>query len=196
MGADQAFAAVSAVAAAVDVPVTADLEAGYGLAPEELVERLLAAGAVGCNLEDTDHHGDGVLVDADTQASRIAAVKDAGRAAGVDIVVNARTDAYARQLGGPAEQLEESVRRGRLYRLAGADCVYPILVSDAVAIATLVAELGPVNVMSRASSPTLAELRRLGVVRVSVGSGLARVALRAVGRAAERLLAGEPTWWD
>jgi 2-methylisocitrate lyase-like PEP mutase family enzyme len=74
--------------------------------------------------------------------------------------------------------------------------VYPILVSDAVAIATLVAELGPVNVMSRASSPTLAELRRLGVVRVSVGSGLARVALRAVGRAAERLLAGEPTWWD
>jgi 2-methylisocitrate lyase-like PEP mutase family enzyme len=157
---------------------------------------LLAAGAVGCNLEDTDHHGDGVLVDADTQASRIAAVKDAGRAAGVDIVVNARTDAYARQLGGPAEQLEESVRRGRLYRLAGADCVYPILVSDAVAIATLVAELGPVNVMSRASSPTLAELRRLGVVRVSVGSGLARVALRAVGRAAERLLAGEPTWWD
>jgi 2-methylisocitrate lyase-like PEP mutase family enzyme len=196
LGPDLAFAAVRAIASAVSVPVTADLEAGYGLPAGELVERLLAAGAVGCNLEDTDHHGDGVLVDAGRQAARIAAVKEAGRAAGVDLVLNARTDAYARRLGTPAEQLEESLRRGRLYRQAGADCVYPILASDASHLSTLVSELGTVNVMARAGVPGLDELRAMGVARVSVGSGLARVAMRAFQQATERLLAGKDRWWE
>jgi 2-methylisocitrate lyase-like PEP mutase family enzyme len=196
LGPDRAFAAVGAIASAVSVPVTADLEAGYALPPDELVERLLAAGAVGCNLEDTDHHGDQVLVDAEAQAARIAAVKDAGRTAGVDLVVNARTDAYARGLGTPGEQLEESLRRGRLYRRAGADCVYPILVADPAAITTLVAELKTVNVMSFSGGPSIEELRALGAARVTVGSGLARVAMKAFSRAAERLLAGEASWWS
>jgi 2-methylisocitrate lyase-like PEP mutase family enzyme len=196
LGPDAAFAAVARIAAAVDVPVTADLEAGYGLEPAELVERLLDAGAVGCNIEDTDHHGDAVLVDADRHAARLAAIKAAGRSAGVDIVLNARTDAYARGLGAPEEQLAESLRRGRLYRDAGADCVYPIVVRDPAHIATLVAELGTVNVMALPGAPSIPELEAAGVARISVGSGLAVVAAKAVRRATERLLAGERAWWS
>ncbi len=129
MDPDVAFAAVRRIADAVAVPVTADLEGGYQLGPDELVERLLAAGAIGCNLEDTDHHGPGVLVDIDVQAERLAAIRAASRAAGVEIVINARTDAHARGLGEPAEQIDEMIRRGRRYLEACADCVYPILVA-------------------------------------------------------------------
>ncbi len=182
---DLAFGAVERIAAAVTVPVTADLEAGYGLAPDDLVARLLAAGAVGCNLEDTDHRRGG-LVDAATHAGRIAAVKAAGRAAGVDIVVNARVDVFLSGSGDSAD----AVARGRRYLAAGADCVYPIMVADRAAIAALVEELGgPVNVLLGPGVPDLAVLRQLGVARASVGSGLFRQAMAEVTAAAERLAA-------
>lgn len=180
-----AFAAVAEVAAAVSVPVTADLEAGYRLAPDAFVERLLAAGAVGCNLEDSDHHGPGVLVDAEAHAERLRAVKDAARRRGVDVVLNARVDAYVR---GVEDPLAETLRRGRLYRGAGADCVYPIFLSDLAEIRELVAELGVVNVLLRPGGPTVAELAAAGVARISVGSGLFKVAQAAIRAEAERLL--------
>ena len=118
---DEMLAAVARIAAVVDVPVTADLEAGYGLEPRELVEGLLQAGAVGLNFEDTDHET-GALTDAELHAERLAAIKQAGRDSGVDVVLNARVDVFLR--GG---ELDDAVRRGRLYAEAGADCVYPIL---------------------------------------------------------------------
>ncbi|HEY6053489.1 MAG TPA: isocitrate lyase/phosphoenolpyruvate mutase family protein, partial [Gaiellaceae bacterium] len=164
-----AFGAVAEIAAAVSVPVTADLEAGYGLEPDAFAERLLAAGAVGCNLEDSDHHGGGVLVAAEAQAERIGAIKEAARSRGVDVVLNARVDTYLRSVDEP---LAETIRRGRLYVEAGADCVYPIVLADLGAIRELVAELGPVNVLLRPGGPTVAELADAGVARVSVGSGL------------------------
>lgn len=189
---DVAFGAVAAVAKAVSVPVTADIEAGYGLGPDELVEQLLAAGAVGCNIEDTDHHGEGPLLDADHQAERIRAVKEAARRAGVDIVVNARVDVFVLQVGTPEEQLPEMVRRGRLYLEAGADCVYPIGVTDKAVLRALVEGIpGPVNAMLRKGAPSLAELREIGIARVSMGSGLFGVTTRALVAAVERLLAGE-----
>jgi 2-methylisocitrate lyase-like PEP mutase family enzyme len=195
MAPDLAFSAVAGMAGAVSIPVTADVEAGYELAAGELVERLLAAGAVGCNLEDTDHHGLGPLVGAEAQAARLAAVKEAGRSAGVDLVVNARIDVHLRQVGTDEEQLAESVRRARLYLEAGADCAFPIGVVDETVIARLVQAVpGPVNVMLRPGAPSLDRLGRLGVRRVSVGSGLHRVALRAVEGALERLRAGETPW--
>jgi 2-methylisocitrate lyase-like PEP mutase family enzyme len=192
MPVDVAFGAVAEVARAVSVPVTADVEAGYGLGPEELVERLLSAGAVGCNLEDTDHRGDAPLVDADRQAQRIREVKEAGRRAGVDLVLNARVDVHILQAGAPDDQVPEMVRRGRLYLEAGADCVYPIGVTDRDAVRALVDGIpGPVNVMLRRGARSISELQELGVARVSIGSGLFRVATRALGRAAEQLATGD-----
>jgi len=194
LGADAAFAAVAAMAAAVAVPVTADIEAGYGLSADELVTRLLAAGAVGCNLEDSDHHGvgDGVLLPVEVHAERIAAVKDAGRAAGVDIVVNARTDAFAR---GVDEPVEVSIERGRAYLAAGADCCYPIGASGEADIRALVAGIGgPVNVLLRAGVPAVGVLSSIGVARVSLGSGLFNVAQRAITTAAEALRSGDTTF--
>jgi 2-methylisocitrate lyase-like PEP mutase family enzyme len=192
MPVDVAFGAVAEIAGAVSVPVTADIEAGYGLGPAELVERLLAAGAVGCNVEDTDHRGESPLVEAEVQADRIAAVKEAGRRAGVDMVVNARVDVFVRQVGAPETQVDEMVRRGRMYLDAGADCVYPIGVVDTEAIRHLVDGIpGPVNAMLRRGAPSIAALRDLGVARISLGSGLFGLTARALVAAVERLLAGD-----
>jgi 2-methylisocitrate lyase-like PEP mutase family enzyme len=188
---DIAFGVVQRIASAVSLPVTADLEAGYQLSATEFVDRLLAAGAAGCNLEDSDHHGPDVLVDAEKQAARISAVRQAARAAGSDIVINARVDTYVRHVGEPREQLVAGVARGRAYLAAGADCVYPIMISDERAIGDFVQGVGgPVNVNLRASTPPLDTLRRLGVARVSLGGGLFRLALNAAHEAADAFKTG------
>jgi 2-methylisocitrate lyase-like PEP mutase family enzyme len=183
------FAAAGRIARAVAVPVTVDAEAGYGLRPRELVDRLLELGAVGCNLEDTDHHT-GALVDADTHAERLAAIRSAADDAGVPIVINARTDVYLPQSGTAGqERVAEALRRGRGYLAAGADCVYPIGVSDERDIATLVAELpGPVNANTQPSGPDLARLRGLGVARVSYGPRFYRQALADLKTTVHELL--------
>jgi len=143
------FAAIARIARVVTVPVTADLEGGYGLGAAEFVARLLATDAVGCNIEDTDRSGESLLLDPDAQAEYLAAVKQAGRAAGVDIVVNARIDVFVRQFGAPDERVTEAIRRARLYLDAGADCIYPIFVREEAAIAALVASIpGPVNIFA------------------------------------------------
>ena len=188
MPAQEMLGAVERIAGVVDVPVTADLEAGYGLEPADLVGRLLAAGAVGCNIEDTDHGGDGGLVDAARHAERLRGIKEAGRASGVDLVLNARVDVYVRAVGEPAERIEEALRRGRLYRAAGADCVYPIGVADPAEIRTLVEGLDcAVNVYLRPDGPDVPRLAELGVRRVSLGSGLFHVAMRAAEDVAAKL---------
>lgn len=193
MTAHDAFAALARIAGAVDVPVTADLEAGYGLGPQELVERLLEAGAVGCNLEDSDHHGPAALRDAGRQADYLAGVCDAARAAGVALVVNARIDVYVRRAVPPGEQADEALRRGRAYLDAGAACVYPIGVTDEGEIARLVEEMsGPVNVWLREDGPSVEALRRLGVARISVGAGLHRRAMADLTTLAAGLLRGDP----
>lgn len=194
IGVDEMLAVVGRVAAAVEVPVTADLEAGYGLPAEEIVERLLAAGAVGLNLEDGNRSGtaDRALVDPGRQAEFLAAVKEAGRRRGVDVVLNARIDVYIHQAGPPETWLEQALDRGRRYLAAGADCVFPVWVLDETTIGALVDGLdGAVNVLYRPGAPSVARLAELGVRRISVGGGLARAALAAAGRAAARLLAGD-----
>ncbi|WP_327584453.1 isocitrate lyase/phosphoenolpyruvate mutase family protein [Nonomuraea sp. NBC_00507] len=166
---DEMMAAVSRITRAVDVPVTADVERGYGLKPAELVERLAAAGAVGCNLEDTDPRT-GELLDAGVQAEFLAEVR---AAAGQDLVINARIDTYL--LGRTSTQ--EALERARLYREAGADCVYPITLADEDGIRALVAEVGgPVNILFRPGTPSLGRLAELGVARISFGGGLHKAA--------------------
>jgi 2-methylisocitrate lyase-like PEP mutase family enzyme len=179
LAAGVAFAALGRIVAAVDVPVTHDAEAGYGLAPDAFVEGLLAAGAVGANLEDTDH-ATGALRDPAEQAAYLTAVKAAGRARDVDIVLNARVDVHLRGAG-----LDEGLARARAYRAAGADCVYPIFCDDEEAIRAYVATAGVVNVHARPSAPPLARLAELGVARVSFGASLFRAALDAAVAAAQ-----------
>jgi 2-methylisocitrate lyase-like PEP mutase family enzyme len=169
----------------VDVPVTADLEAGYGLGPNELVNGLLGAGAVGLNFEDSDHEAGG-LTDPERQAERLVAIKQAGRDAGVDVVLNARVDVFLHD-----GELDEAVRRGRLYAQAGADCVYPIGVRGRDAIRSLVEEVGaPLNVLVMPTGLTLEELAELGVARASFGSGLMHIAMDAAAQAATDYSAG------
>jgi 2-methylisocitrate lyase-like PEP mutase family enzyme len=156
---DEMLAAVARIARAVAIPVTADLEGGYGLEPAELAERAGAAGATGLNNEDTDHREFPGLLPVDVQAGRIAGLK-----AAADLVVNARIDSVIR--GG---DLEEALARAAAYRDAGADCVYPIGVADERAIARFVALEVPVNVLLMPAAPPIARLRELGVARVSLG---------------------------
>jgi len=168
---DVAFGALRRITAAVTLPVTADLEDGYGLSPEELVERIANAGACGLNLEDTNHRA-GSLVEADQQAERIAAIKAAGRARDFDLVVNARVDVHLNK--GP---IEEGLRRAQKYFDAGADCVYPILLSDVSALREYVA-LGPINMTCYPGGISSGELAKAGVARISVGPFLFRLLLK------------------
>ncbi|MGH8989461.1 MAG: isocitrate lyase/PEP mutase family protein [Acidimicrobiales bacterium] len=169
---DLVFSFLSRIVRAVSVPVTADLQAGLRLRPAELVERLAEAGAVGCNLEDSDHHGAGDLVPAEQQAAYLAEVRSAADESGTHVVVNARTDAFVR-LPRDAPRLEEAVRRGSLYFEAGADCVYPMLVERKEDVVALVASLpGPLNFLARRGGLSLAELAGLGASRISLASGL------------------------
>jgi 2-methylisocitrate lyase-like PEP mutase family enzyme len=186
------LAAVGRIAAAVELPVTADLEAGYGLSPDELVAGLLDAGAVGLNQEDTDHTT-GRLADPDAHAERLAAIKEAGRSAGVDVVLNARVDSFLRAApdADPEAVLDDAVARGRRYAGAGADCVYPFAARGRAAIRRLVDEVGaPVNIVAVPTGLTRRELAELGVARVSFGGGLAQRALEAAAAEVEAFVSG------
>ncbi len=185
---DVIFDVVSRIARSVDCPVTADLESGYGLKPEELVERILEAGVVGCNLEDTDHHGDGVLVDPGRQAEFLANVRSAATDAGVHIVVNARVDSVIRHVGDERYELADAIRRGLLYLEAGADCIYPIALGDRDRIARLTAAIpGPVNITARQGGLAFSELTALGVRRISFASGLFSFVQDRLHRAVRRI---------
>jgi 2-methylisocitrate lyase-like PEP mutase family enzyme len=182
------FAAAGRVARAVSVPVTVDAEAGYGMQPRELVDRLLDIGAVGCNLEDTDHRAGG-LVEAGAHAQWLAGVRSAAGDAGVPIVINARVDTFLPASGIPeSDRVAEAIRRGRLYRDAGADCIYPIGVRHKRDIATLVTELpGPIN-GNTGDDLELATLRELGVARVSYGPRFYRAAMADLRTRVQELL--------
>ncbi|MEN2421389.1 isocitrate lyase/phosphoenolpyruvate mutase family protein [Streptomyces rimosus] len=188
---DEMFAAVARIVRAVEVPVTADLEAGYGLPGKELVERIAAAGAVGCNIEDSDHHS-GALTDAGRQADRLAEIR---AAAGDELVINARIDVFLPGRCGSGDtdlavQVEEAVRRGLRYAAAGADCVYPILAPPHV-LRELADRIGlPVNALAVPGGPPPRELGAAGASRVTFGGGLHGRAMGAVRAMAEELRTG------
>lgn len=181
-----ALAALARICAAVDVPVSADLEAGYG-DPGHTARLALEAGAVGCNLEDR-------RAETGHAVRAVADVVAAGAAAGVPLVVNARTDAFLRARPGEprASLVAEAVQRGRAFAAEGADCVFVPGVTDRETIEALVTGLDgvPISVLGGPGAPSVAELRELGVARVSYGPWVMRLALGAVTAAAEAVLAG------
>lgn len=171
---DEMLQAAGRIARAVDVPVTVDAEAGYGMAPVELVRALAEAGAAGCNLEDTDHASRS-LRDVGGQAEWLAAVRQAAADVGYDLVINARIDVFLAGAGAEpaAGLLDEAMRRARAYLASGADCVYPILLREPGAIGRFVESSGGwVNILAPPDAPSLAQLAGLGVARVSYGSSL------------------------
>ena len=185
------LAAVARIAARVRVPVTADLEAGYGPRPEDAAATAtgaIEAGAVGFNFEDARDHPDYPLFDIGAQVERIHAARDAGSRAGVPLVINARTDVYLAQVGEPGTRFAETVRRLAAYRDAGADCLFAPGLTDAPTIGALVRELGaPVNILVGPHSPTVNELATLGVARISLGGAVMRSALDFTRRAVAEL---------
>ncbi|MFI4969620.1 MAG: isocitrate lyase/phosphoenolpyruvate mutase family protein [Lysobacterales bacterium] len=188
----EVVAATARIVRTVALPVSVDIEAGYGDTAAQVadsVRAIIGAGAVGINLEDGVHHG--MLRDAVDAARRIEAARHAAVGAGVPIVINARTDTYLLDVGAsPAERFDDTVQRARNYLAAGADCIYPIGVADRATIAALVEAIdASVNIGARPGVPDLADLARLGVARVSTATRLATVALSAARDAAAALLA-------
>jgi 2-methylisocitrate lyase-like PEP mutase family enzyme len=177
------LAAAGRIARGVDVPVTVDAEAGYGLEPAELVAALRDVGAAGCNLEDTDH-GSESLRDPSDQADRLAAVRAAATADGYGLVVNARIDVFLTGSGDVSEALE----RAAAYFAAGADCVYPIVLSEREVVSRFVSEAGgPVNILALPQAPPASELAALGVARISYGGLLHRETIKQFTRTLDAL---------
>lgn len=161
------------ICAAVEVPVTADVESGYGLEPRELVERVVEAGAAGINVEDTVHSQDRVR-SVEEHADYIAGLRTAADGLGIDLVINARTDALLHGAPTFADPLTEAVRRIQACERAGARCVYPVKIPDVAALQTLLAAVEiPLNVtadpLNGAPSGSLASLRSMGVGRITFG---------------------------
>jgi 2-methylisocitrate lyase-like PEP mutase family enzyme len=182
---------VARIARAVKVPVTADVEAGYGDRPEDAAataHAVLETGAVGMNLEDAKDDRDHPLIDLALQLERIAAVRQAARMAGVPLVLNARTDMYLKQVGAPEKRYDAALERLTAFRDAGADCVFAPGLGDGEAIARLVRDLEcPLNILAGPGFPSVLQLESMGVARVSLGSGVMRATLGLLQRMAEEL---------
>ena len=183
--------AVSRIASAVRVPVTADVEAGYGDRPEDAAQTALAvieSGAVGMNLEDASGHASHPLVDLQLQLEKIAAINESKRKTGVPIVLNARTDVYLLQVGPAEKRYDQALRRLAAFRDAGADCLFLPGLRDAATIGRMVKDLNfPLNILAGPGAPSIPELQQLGVARVSLGSSTMRATLGLLGRIAEEL---------
>jgi len=175
---DVAFQALRRIVNAVKLPVTADLEDGYGLTARELVEGLADVGVCGINLEDTDH-STGQQIDRDRQAERIEALHSAMRELGVRIFINARIDIFFHR-----RPVEEGLQRAETYFKAGADCVYPIFISDLAAIRDFAA-LGPTNVLWRPKSTSLSDFAEAGVSRISAGPFFFQLVLQQLRKAVD-----------
>jgi 2-methylisocitrate lyase-like PEP mutase family enzyme len=181
---DEMLAAVGRITRRVSVPITADMEAGYGQAPEavaETVRRVIDAGAVGMNLEDRidEKH----LIDFRLAVDRVRAARAAADAAGIPFVLNARTDAFEAPEIPRDRRVAEAVRRGNAFREAGASSVFVPFVGDRGTIEQLVQQIAaPLNVLGTPNAPSLKELAALGVRRVTFGSAPMRATLGLVRR--------------
>ncbi|HEV2493161.1 MAG TPA: isocitrate lyase/phosphoenolpyruvate mutase family protein [Terriglobia bacterium] len=189
---DDLLTVVRWITRTVRIPVTADIEAGFGETADEVVgavKRVIAAGAVGINLEDSTGPADNPLAEVSVQVEKIKAVRAVAESVDVPLVINARTDVYLAGVGDPASRLPHAIQRLNAYRAAGADCLFAPGVSDTKTIGALAREVhGPLNILAVRGTPSAPELERLGVRRVSVGSGPARAALTLVRRIGQELL--------
>jgi len=206
---DEMLDVVGRIARAVRVPVTADLESGYCTTVKDMAETTKAAivaGAIGMNLEDVTGDEESSHVETSLQVEKIRAIRETTKSLGVPFVLNARTDIYLLPIGPEATRFERTVERLCAYRDAGADCLFAPGLQDRETIVTLVNALdAPLNILATSGCPSLGELERMGVARVSAGSTVMRAALglvRRIGkemlesRSCESLFAGAIPWSD
>jgi 2-methylisocitrate lyase-like PEP mutase family enzyme len=190
---DEMLEVVARIVRAVRVPVTADMEAGYGITPKDMAETakaIVAAGAVGLNLEDVTGDTESSQVDTALQVEKIRAIRGASAALGVSLVINARTDVYLMPIGPEVTRFEQTVERLRAYRAAGADCVFAPGVKERGLIQKLVKAVGaPMNILVTPGCPPIPELQKIGVARASIGSGVMRSTLGLVRRIGKELQA-------
>jgi 2-methylisocitrate lyase-like PEP mutase family enzyme len=189
---DEMIAAIARIARVVTVPVSADIESGFAHDAREVAEtvrRVIDAGAVGINLEDAIHGGPPALYDLETAIDRVRAARDAASSAGVPIVINARTDVFLLSIGEPDTRFDHAVRRANAYRKAGADCLFVPRIGRPADIERIVAALeGPLNLLAFPGIPTVTELERLGVARLSVGTWPTLAAMSTARKIAGELL--------
>lgn len=186
---------ITGIVNAVQVPVTVDIEAGYGNHVDEIigsVRQIIATGIVGINIEDSIELSP-VLTDEREFCERISAIRALSDSLGFHLVINARTDSFYTSTGSPQEKLAESIRRGNKYREAGADCIFVQPVWDKETIATLVKEIdAPINILANPGigpglPPSVRELQDLGVARLSLGSGVMKATLALIKKIADEL---------
>ncbi len=191
IGRNEFVSAVGRIARVLSVPLSADVVAGFGKTTKEVlvtVKAILKTGAVGINIEDFAH-ATKKLYPVERQIENVKAIRKLGETIGVPLVINARTDALRYAEGDGEARFKEAIRRAIAYRDAGADCVYPMGLTDPALIATFVKALDfPINVMVRKGLPSVGELERLGVARVSFGPNPSYAAMGLLKRAAREVL--------
>ena len=189
---EEMLARIRQIRKAVKIPVTADVEAGYGNRPEDAARtarEVIAAGAVGMNLEDATDDPAHPLVELSLQLEKIRAVREAALKSGVLLVLNARTDVYLAEVGASETRYDNALQRLLAFRDAGADCVFIPGLKDPETIGRMVRDLKcPVNILAGPGSPSVPQLKKLGVARVSLGSGPMRATLGVMKRIAEELM--------
>lgn len=189
---DEMLEVCGRIARAVNIPVTADLEAAYGTTVKDTVETVkaaISAGIIGMNFEDVTGDDESSFVDLPLQVEKIRAICETANSLGVPFVLNARTDVYLMPIGPEATRFERTVERLRAYRDAGASCLFVPGLYDRDTIAELVKAIeAPLNILATPVCPPMQELEEIGVARVSAGSGLMRAAMGVVQRVAKELL--------
>ena len=191
---EQMLQVVARIAHAVRVPVTADMEAGYGTTVQDMSETakaLIAAGAIGMNLEDVTGEDESSHVNMTLQVEKIRAIRETASSMGVPLVLNARTDIYLMPIGPTETRFDRTVERLRAYRQAGADCLFAPGPRDGETIRKLVAAVdGPLNILLMPGGPSLGELEKMGVARASAGSAVMRATLSLVQHIGKELMQG------
>jgi len=189
---DMLVEVVARIARVVECPITVDIEAGFGNTIGEVLETVkavIAAGAVGINIEDSTKGQERSLVEISFQVELLNAVRELALSMEIPLVINARIDVFLLKIGDPSTRFEEAVRRGNAYRQAGADCLFPIILSDASTIANLVQAINaPINILAGPMTPSISELAQLGVARVSFGSAMMCASLAHLRHIAQELL--------
>lgn len=188
---EEMMARIARITRAVHVPVTADVESGYGSKAEDAAKtarELIEAGVSGMNLEDASGRADQPLSSLELAVEKIKAAREAAVQMRAQIVINARTDIFLLPGGNPDADYTEAVRRLLAFRDAGADCVFAPGLKDATTIGHLAAAVEcPLNILAGPDTPSIPELEKLGVARVSVGSGPIRATLGLLRRVADEL---------